>query len=308
MEQAFCHAAQAWYNDHYGEPGEVERDIAGFYGHVVLINGAAAKVAVKFAFQAGRAEREVIGLERLRAHVALPMPDVIALTAREVGGVVYPVLALTRVPGAAPWHAQFASTPDTARALVDTLLGLHAVSDERGYEWPGGFYSQSLLPALEAWWQPLFEHVASPESPYTAPVRAALLGLWAERASVVAPINLDASSLVHDDPHAGNVLFDVDSGLPTALLDPCDVAFRHREQDIFHLHDCMPELGLLDAYLARYTPPEGFEVRRWFFSLLDDVKHCHNRGWYDDEWFLNKLAAYSDARNKAESWSLQPAN
>lgn len=98
------------------------------------------------------------------------------------------------------------------------------------------------------------------------------------------------SSLVHDDPHAGNFLFDEHSGELLAALDPCDVAFRHREQDIFHLADVTPELNLLETYLQHYTPPAGFAVRRWFFSLWDDAKHSKNLNWYDAQWFDGKLA------------------
>ncbi|MBM5572241.1 phosphotransferase [Deefgea chitinilytica] len=124
-------------------------------------------------------------------------------------------------------------------------------------------------------------------------LRAAYAKLWDERERFLAPIT-GPSSLCHDDPHACNFLYDVVTGLPTAAIDPCDVAYRHREQDIFHLADAYPQWRLLETYIEQCSLAAGYAARRWFFSLWDDVKHSVNVGWYDAPWFAAKFTRLAE--------------
>ncbi|WP_410499776.1 phosphotransferase [Chitinibacter sp. S2-10] len=290
----YVEAALACYLAQFGVAASLDQEIAGFYGTAVLLHGAAGvsgDVVVKFGWQPGRVEREIAGLARLRPHCRVPMPQVLGSGMADLG---YPIetLLLSRLPGVAPWDVAkpWAHPEHTAQQVVDVLLGWHAVSDARGFELPNGCFVADLLSAFEAWTLPLHDYVQSDASPFTPQQKRAYALLWQARQCFLAPLAGMPSSLVHDDPHAGNFLFDAQTGELLAALDPCDVAFRHCEQDIFHLADVAPELNLLETYLQHYAAPPGFAARRWFFSLWDDAKHSRNLRWYDAQWFDDKLA------------------
>ncbi|WP_051304969.1 phosphotransferase [Chitinilyticum litopenaei] len=300
-QTGYAEAAQAWYIGNYQVVPERIREIAGFYGHVVMLAGPETQpaVAVKFAFQDGRCAREITALERLRPHSSLPLPAVVAQTSLSVAGGNQPheVLVLAALPGVAPWDLPPASVraPQAATEVARVLAAVHGVSDPRGFECPDASFTPSLLGAFEAWFAPVWHYAAADAAPFSPALRSKLAALWAARSALLAPINAEPSSLVHDDPHLGNLLFDAQTGLPTALLDPCDVAFRHREQDVFHLADAMPDWRVMEAYEALSPMTAGWEVRRWFFSIWDDVKHSRNRGWYDEDWFERKFIQLRDA-------------
>ncbi|QLI81478.1 phosphotransferase [Chitinibacter fontanus] len=288
----YAHAALSCYQAHYAQKAQLVQEIAGFYGHAVILTGAAGDVVIKFGWQPGRSAHEIAGLTRLQAHTKLAMPQVLLQQQIVVAGKALELLMLKRLPGIAPWDVAkpWRHPLQTAQQVVDVLLGWHAVTDPRGFELPDGRFATDFLTAFEAWTLPLHQYVQSEASPFTLPQKRAFALLWQERTRLLAPLAGMSSSLVHDDPHAGNFLFDAHSGELLAALDPCDVAFRHREQDIFHLADVAPELNLLETYLQHYAAPEGFAARRWFFSLWDDAKHSRNLAWYDEAWFNAKFA------------------
>ncbi|WP_197053918.1 phosphotransferase [Chitinibacter sp. ZOR0017] len=294
---AYAHVAQAHYQQLYSSEAQVVHAVQGFYGCAVILAGAAGEVVLKFSWQPGRVAKELRGLARLMPHATVAMPTPLWHGVLAVGERECEALLLNRLPGVAPWDVPgpWPQPERAAAAVVALLAAWHAQTDARGFEGPAGEFYPTLLPAFEAWTAPLAAYVADLHSPFTPAQRQALLALWAQRAAILAPLAGMPSSLVHDDPHAGNFLFSPSSGELLAALDPCDVAYRHREQDIFHLADVAPQLGLLEAYLAQYTPPAGFAARRWFFSLWDDVKHSQNLQWYDEAWFAVKLARYEQA-------------
>ncbi|WP_373973862.1 phosphotransferase [Chitinibacter sp. SCUT-21] len=297
-------AALACYQVHFGQQAHIVKSIAGFYGCAVILQGPAGDVVVKATAQAGRTHREVAGLARLRPHTTVAFPQVLLQKNIELDHQSLEILLLDRLPGVAPWDVAkpWANPAQTAQQVVDVLLGWHAVSDPRGFELPNGEFAADLITAFEAWTEPLHCYVQSKTSPFTPWQKYAYAQLWQARHRLLAPLAGMPSSLVHDDPHAGNFLFDEHSGALTAVLDPCDVAFRHREQDIFHLADVSPELNLLETYLQHYTPPAGFPARRWFFSLWDDAKHSRNLAWYDQQWFDEKFNQLVQLDEQYGSW------
>jgi hypothetical protein len=270
-------------------------EVPSFYGHVVFITGEQGDYVVKFSRQAGRLASEVTALNRLRAHSLLPMPEILfhGLVASENGDL--DTLLMPKLSGVPAWELPEAlpNPQQTAQIIVEQMLAWHAVSDTRGFEHINGEFSAEFLAAFESWTQPLVDFLFSSHSPFSLELRAAYAQLWAERERFLAPIT-GPSSLCHDDPHACNFLYDAVTGLPTAAIDPCDVAFRHREQDIFHLADAYPQWRLLDTYIEQCPLAEGYAARRWFFSLWDDVKHSLNVGWYDAPWFAAKFTRLAE--------------
>ncbi|MBM5574796.1 phosphotransferase [Deefgea sp. CFH1-16] len=270
---------------------QVTQEIPSFYGHVVLLRAEQGEFVVKFSRQAGRLASEVTALNRLRPHSVLPMPEV--LEHREIWSEhgKLDTLLMPRLLGVPAWELPnpLPNPAQTAQRIVEQMLAWHAVSDARGFEHANGEFTSAFLPAFESWTRPLLDGLNTTASPFSAELRSAFAKLWAERERLLAPIT-GPSSLCHDDPHACNFLYDASSGLPVAAIDPCDVAFRHREQDIFHLADAFPDWRLLETYLEHQPLADGFAARRWFFSLWDDVKHSQNVAWYDAAWFANKFA------------------
>ncbi|MBE9610564.1 phosphotransferase [Chitinilyticum piscinae] len=295
-ESAYALAARSWFAEFSARDITDLKEIAGYYGHVVLIQAADASCAVKFAFQKGRVAREVRALDRLRPFSLLPLPKALATDALVLGKEEMEMLALSFLPGCAPWDIQ--PDEEQVKALAGTftacMLNLHGHSHPDGYELPDGAFSSSLVTAFTSWNIRLYCYSQSENSPFSPALRTALRLLWDKRDEILAPIDSDPSSLVHDDPHAGNFLFAPDTCQPVAMLDPCDVAYRHREQDLFHFADVRPEWGLLECYADAYLLRDGFAQRRWFFSIWDDVKHSLNRGWYDEAWFMAKFARLAE--------------
>ncbi|MCB5195478.1 phosphotransferase [Deefgea salmonis] len=269
---------------------QVTQEIPSFYGHVVFLQAEQGEFVVKFSRQAGRLASEIVALNRLRPHSLLPMPEV--LVHREILGEhgKLDALLMPRLLGIPAWELPnpLPNPTPTAQRIVEQMLAWHAVSDARGFEHANGEFTLAFLPAFESWTRPLLAGLNAENSPFSTQLRSAFAKLWAERERVLAPIT-GPSSLCHDDPHACNFLYDA-SGLPIAAIDPCDVAFRHREQDIFHLADAFPDWRLLESYIEQQPLADGFAARRWFFSLWDDVKHSQNVAWYDATWFANKFA------------------
>ena len=270
-------------------------EVPSFYGHVVFITGEQGDYVVKFSRQAGRLASEVAALARLRPHSVLPMPEILfhGLVPSEQGQL--DTLLMPKLSGVPAWELPdpLPNPAATAQKIVEQMLAWHAVSDARGFEHADGSFTNDFLSAFESWTQPLQQFIASNDSPFSAELRAAYAKLWDERERFLAPI-AGPSSLCHDDPHACNFLYDVVTGLPTAAIDPCDVAFRHREQDIFHLADAYPQWRLLETYIEQCPLAAGYAARRWFFSLWDDVKHSVNVGWYDAPWFAAKFTRLAE--------------
>ena len=273
----------------------VTGEVPSFYGHVVFISSEQGEYVVKFSRQAGRLASEVQALNRLRPHSVLPMPEILfhGLVTSEQGDL--DTLLMPRLSGVPAWELPdpLPNPAQTAQQIVEQMLAWHAVSDARGFEHADGSFTNEFLPAFESWVRPLQQFIAANDSPFSAELRAAYAKLWDERESFLAPIS-GPSSLCHDDPHACNFLYDVDTGFPTSAIDPCDVAFRHREQDIFHLADAYPQWRLLETYIEQCPLAEGYAARRWFFSLWDDVKHSVNVGWYDAPWFAAKFTRLAE--------------
>ncbi|KLV04152.1 phosphotransferase [Photobacterium aquae] len=257
-----------------------------FYGWVVFLGSGKSRVVVKFSREVGRLVLELDGLQRLRKSVSCKVPEVLFF-GREDG---HDYLMLEWVDGM-PAH-KLPATPMAISAFrdsyVDVLLEMHEHSAE-GYEIPKQGFTDSFDSAFEHWMSPVYRYVMSEYSPFTPHLREIYGQLWESRADILSELK-GAPSLIHDDCHIGNVLFDPKTFKVSAVLDPCDVGFRHREMDLFHLYDVRPELGLVEHYCKHVTLDDGFELRRWFFSLWDDAKHSRNMGWFDAQWLEGKVA------------------
>ncbi|MGF1726218.1 phosphotransferase [Photobacterium nomapromontoriensis] len=266
-----------------------------FYGWVVFLASKKVKVVVKFSREIGRLAKEVEGLDRLRSTLPCPVPRVLFF-GREEG---FNFLMLEWVDGV-PAH----QLPDDSKAITafrnsytELLLTLHDKGSESGFEVETGVYTLDLIDAFDGWMHSVYRYLMSEASPFSPSLKAAYKQLWEIRGALLSDVSSPAS-LVHDDCHVGNVMFDPKTFKVSAILDPCDVGFKHREMDLFHLYDVRPELNLAEHYRTVYPLESGFEVRRWFYSLWDDAKHSRNMGWYDEEWMLKKFDNFNRVYNQ----------
>ncbi|AJR06026.1 phosphotransferase [Photobacterium gaetbulicola] len=261
-----------------------------FYGWVVFLASEKAKVVVKFSREIGRQAKEIKGLERLRQALTCPVPEVLYF-GREEG---YEFIMLEWLEGISA-H-QIPNDPIAIERFSESYLALlhtmHEINAPQGFESERGQFYTSLTTAFSDWMGPVYRYIISEVSPFSPAQKQAYQSLWAmkdEILSTASPI----SSLIHDDCHIGNILVDPKSFEVTGVLDPCDVGFKHREMDIFHLYDVRPEMRLAERYQQAVSLPPGFELRRWYFSLWDDAKHSRNMGWYDEAWIQNKLTTFN---------------
>ena len=260
-----------------------------FYGWVVFLASNKGRVVVKFSREIGRLAKEVEGLERLAKVLPCKVPEVLFF-GREDG---YSYIVLEWVEGVS---AHQLPTDDKAIAAfresyLNILLSLHEQQAPQGFEVGSGEYVPSFLDAFEQWMEPVCRYVLSSGSPFSKELKASFTSLWEHKSELLKPMS-QHSSLIHDDCHLGNVLFDPKTYQVSAVLDPCDVGFKHREMDLFHLYDVRPELELVEHYCQHHSLDDGFEARRWFFSLWDDAKHSRNMGWYDEAWLQDKVDKY----------------
>ena len=260
-----------------------------FYGWVVFLASERAKVVVKFSREIGRLAKEIKGLERLQQVLPCPVPQVLYF-GREEG---YEYIMLEWLEGISA-H-QIPNDPVAIKKFSDNylelLLTLHHESNPQGFELDNGLYEKQFPCAFNHWMSSVYRYVTSEASPFNSAQKRAYESLWAMKEEVLSPASSE-SSLVHDDCHIGNILIDPKTFAVSAILDPCDVGYKHREMDIFHLYDVRPELGLAERYQQEVTLAPGFELRRWYLSLWDDAKHSRNIGWYDEAWVHNKLIQF----------------
>ncbi|MGF1682881.1 phosphotransferase [Photobacterium minamisatsumaniensis] len=261
-----------------------------FYGWVVFLASEKGRVVVKFSREIGRLRKEVEGLGRLREAVSCKVPEVLFF-GREQG---YSYLVLEWVDGVSahqlPTNKEAIQT--FSHSYIDILLSLHDVSSPEGFENDHGEFEPHFTHAFEQWMAPVYRYVMSDGSPFSPELKESYLQLWEMKNRILTSMS-PQSSLVHDDCHLGNVLFDPKTYKVSAILDPCDVGFKHREMDLFHLYDVRPELNLVEEYTQQHPIDDEFTVRRWFFSLWDDAKHSRNMGWYDEAWLQDKVDKFN---------------
>ena len=260
-----------------------------FYGWVVFLASDSAKVVVKFSREIGRLAKEIKGLERLEQALPCPVPKVLYF-GREEG---YEFIMLEWLEGVSAHQL-----PNDPKAIdrfsdcfLEILLTLHDMNAAEGFELESGQFELNLTEAFSHWMGTVYRYVVSEVSPFTPTQKQAYESLWAMKRNILSTASSE-SSLIHDDCHLGNILVDPKSFEVTAVLDPCDVGFKHREMDIFHLFDVRQELQLAERYQQEVALQPGFEIRRWYFSLWDDAKHSRNMGWYDEAWIQNKLIQF----------------
>ncbi|MDO6499197.1 phosphotransferase [Photobacterium sanguinicancri] len=260
-----------------------------FYGCVVFLVAGKQKIVIKFSKEIGRLAKEIQGLERLSQIVDCPVPAIYFYGREE--GYDYLVLEWLEGQSAHELPPETKAIATFGEHYTDILLALHECSHEQGFEVDAESFVPTLSEAFDHWMFPVFRYLMSSASPFSTQLKDSFEQLWASRQQVLAPIN-HGSSLVHDDCHIGNVLFDPKTYKVAALIDPCDVGFKHREFDVFHLYDVRPDLNLADIYMKKASLADGYQARRWFLSLWDDAKHSRNIGWYDEAWIRNKFERY----------------
>ncbi|MGF1687947.1 phosphotransferase [Photobacterium japonica] len=265
-----------------------------FYGWVVFLGSNKGRVVVKFSREIGRLAKEVEGLERLRRVLPCPVPKVLFF-GREEG---YNYLMMDWLDGVSAHNLPQDQQAITAfrESYLDLLLALHDQKAAPGFEIGREKYARDLPRAFESWMGPVFRYVMSSGSAFSQPLKDAYSQAWEMKDNILSTASPE-SSLVHDDCHVGNVLFDPKTYQVSAILDPCDVGYKHREMDLFHLFDVRSDLQLAECYQAHHRLDDGFEMRRWFFSVWDDAKHSRNMGWYDEAWLQNKFDHFHQALN-----------
>ncbi|GHA40372.1 hypothetical protein GCM10007086_12370 [Photobacterium aphoticum] len=263
-----------------------------FYGWVVFLSSKQGRVVVKFSREIGRLAKELEGLERLRREVSCTVPNVLFF-GREEG---YNYLMMEWVDGVPAHHL-----PNDPKAIaafresyLQLLFTLHEQHADQGFEIGQDKFAQDLPSAFESWMGPVYRYVMSTGSPFSPQLKQAYRRAWEMKNDILSTASAE-SSLIHDDCHIGNVLFDPKTYQVSAILDPCDVGYKHREMDLFHLYDVRPELQLAECYQSHCRLADGFELRRWYFSLWDDAKHSRNMGWYDEAWLQKKFDHFHQA-------------
>lgn len=283
--------AEIAYQTMYGQRPELCHIQESFYGWVVFAASPKGKVVVKFSREIGRLAKEVRGLSRLANKFDCPVPEVLFF-GREDG---HDYLVLEWLDGLPAYEL-----PNEPLALerfredyTDLLLALHEHQSEQGFEIGEDKFERCQIKAFESWMDPVLRYVLSDCSPFSSKLKDAYVSMWEKKEEILSPINTN-SSLIHDDCHVGNVLFNPRTFKVAAILDPCDVGFKHREFDLFHLYDVRPDLKLVERYQEKVILADGFEFRRWFLSLWDDAKHSRNIGWYDERWLLSKVNQFNE--------------
>ena len=281
--------AEFSYKTMFRQAPQVSEIQETFYGWVVFLASDNAKVVVKFSREIGRLAKEIKGLERLQQALPCPVPQVLYF-GREEG---YDFIMLEWLEGISA-H-QIPNDPIAIKRFSDGYLELlhtlHEMHNPQGFELDNGQFEANLPQAFAHWMGTVYRYIVSEVSPFTPAQKRAYESLWAMKDAILSTASSE-SSLIHDDCHVGNILVDPKSFEVTAILDPCDVGFKHREMDIFHLFDVRPELQLAERYQQEVALQPGFDIRRWYLSLWDDAKHSRNMGWYDEAWIQNKLVQF----------------
>ena len=278
------------YKTMFGQRPELCNIQETFYGWVVFVASPKGRAVVKFSREIGRLGKELKGLSRLSKAVNCPVPSVLFF-GREQG---YDYLMLEWLDGISAHRLP--NDPKASEVFrehyTNVLLELHEHSVEQGFEVGESHFESCLGKAFEHWMMPVLRYVTSDGSPFSSVLKEFYHTLWEKKEQILSPIN-SRSSLVHDDCHLGNVLFNPVTFKVSAILDPCDLGYKHREFDLFHLYDVRPDLKLAERYQEKVAPADGFESRRWFLSLWDDAKHSRNMGWYDEQWLLAKVNKFN---------------
>ncbi|MDO6706709.1 phosphotransferase [Photobacterium sp. 1_MG-2023] len=260
-----------------------------FYGWVAFLSSEKQRVVIKFCRQPGRLCKEIQALKRLKLLIDCKVPEVIFFGQEE--GQEYIVMDWVEGVPAYELPQKKQAIDIFSEHLTDLLIEMHDQPQDHGFELMANQYDAHFIPAFETWMSPVLRYLTSQNSPFSTELKKQYERLWESRVEVLSPMN-DVPSFVHDDCHLGNVLFDPETYRVTAILDPADAGVKHREFDLFHLNDVRPELDLMSRYVAKSPLAEGYEARRWYFSLWDDAKHASNIGWYDEQHLLHKMKAY----------------
>lgn len=288
--------AESAYQAMFSQKPDVSNIQETFYGWVVFLISPKGKVVVKFSREFGRIEKEVTALGLLKKKVTCPVPEVYFF-GRSEG---YDYMLMEWLEGISAYEL-----PNNPKAIetfredyTNILIALHEHTDSRGFEATPEKFEPSLIDAFDQWMYPVLRYVLSSASPFSCELKDAYRFLWEKKTEILTPIN-NQSSFVHDDCHIANVLFDPKTYKISGLLDPCDVGFKHKEFDIFHLFDVREDLKLVARYHEKSPLIEGFEIRRYFLGLWDDAKHSRNIGWYDESWINSKLDRFNTAYKQA---------
>ncbi|PSW44273.1 phosphotransferase [Photobacterium leiognathi] len=264
-----------------------------FYGWVVFLATGKAKIVVKFSREVGRISKEVSCLQKLRSIVSCPVPQ-IYLFGREEGYDYIVLDWLEGRPANELPNDKFAI--ETFREdYTDILIALHEHNHPQGFELTNGKFDCDFNNAFDDWMEGVYKYLSCAVSPFSAQLKDKYTELWERRREILAPIANESSSFVHDDCHLANVLFDPKTFKVAGLLDPCDSGFKHRELDVIHLFDVRGDTHIAERYIEKRQLDDGFEARRYFFSLWDDAKHSRNMGWYDENWLTNKFNKFESA-------------
>ncbi|WP_299012955.1 phosphotransferase [uncultured Photobacterium sp.] len=285
--------AESAYQTIFGQRPDLCNFQETFYGWVVFVASPhGAKVVVKFSREIGRQAKEIQGLSRLSKVLACPVPEVLFFGREE--GYDYIMLEWVKGESAHKLPNDPAAVESFRESYTNLLLALHEHQASEGFEVVENEFTPCLIKAYESWMSPVLRYVQSSCSPFSSELKDIYSTLWERKEEILSPIN-HHSSLVHDDCHVGNILFDQKTYQVSAIVDPCDVGYKHREFDLFHLYDVRPDLQLVERYQESVQLAEGFDCRRWFLSLWDDAKHSRNMGWYDEQWLLSKANRFEES-------------
>ncbi|HIF9067097.1 TPA: phosphotransferase [Photobacterium damselae] len=263
-----------------------------FYGWIVFLVGSKGKIVVKFSKEVGRIAKEANALKRLRTVADCAVPS-IYFFGRDEG---YDYLALEWIDGvsASELPKEHRAIKIFSESYSDILVALHEHHNDQGFECNSESFTPDFINAFDQWTMPLHRFIQSSGSPFSGQERDQFGQLWEMRETLLDPIRHTESSLIHDDCNLANVLFDPKTYKAIALLDPCDMGFKHREMDLIHLNHYRSDVPILDCYIEKSPLTENYLIRQEFFRLWDDAKHCRNTGWYNNQWFSTQLSHFID--------------
>jgi aminoglycoside phosphotransferase (APT) family kinase protein len=281
----------AWF----GEEPPVLQVFNGFYGQVCVLRLANGEQRVIKRFrQVGLAEREARATRLLREMTPadIAVPKILRVETVSEGG--WDALVMSFVAG-----VNSSETPlEHADALAEQIVALQrhwhtqtgpAFNDPDGRNYP------SFAPSYRAYLQARCAFLVDAEG-FAPALKAALFATLDDLDTLLAPLTNDPPGFIHGDGHAGNYLVDPANWRLVAVIDPAEARFSHRELDLFHLPDARADFRLLERYVAQTSMPAGWPLRRWLFSIWDDIRHAEFTGWRDTAWFEKKLADFAAAR------------
>ncbi|KAF0812421.1 hypothetical protein IGB42_03089 [Andreprevotia sp. IGB-42] len=284
----------AWF----GEAPVVQQVFNGFYGQVCVLRLANGEQRVVKRFRtAGLAEREARATRLLRqmTPAAIVVPEILRFETVAEGG--WDAFVMSFVAGVNSSETPLEHADALAEEIVTLQRHWHAQRGS-GFEDLDGRSYPNFAASYRAYLQPrcaFLEHADG----FSAGLKTALFATLDDLDTLLAPLANDPPSFIHDDGHAGNYLVDPATWRLVAVIDPAAARFSHRELDLFHLPDARADFRLLERYQAQTTMPEGWPLRRWVFSIWDDIKHAEFTGWRDTAWFEKKLAEFAAVRVSA---------